>query len=71
MHYVRVTFGPGPDGRVAATPVAGQGSHQLVATSAAQGLAVLPDGDGAAEGAPVEVLVLDQAAVLAAQAPPG
>jgi molybdenum cofactor synthesis domain-containing protein len=66
-HYVRVRFAPDPQGdgpRV--VPVVGQGSHQLVATSAAQGLAVLPDGTGVPVGGPVEVLVLDQAAALAA-----
>ncbi|QXC63262.1 molybdopterin molybdotransferase MoeA [Aquihabitans sp. G128] len=61
-----------PDGRTAylrvacrwdgtaftATPVGGQGSHQLAATAGANGLAVLPDGDGVAEGAEVTVVLL-------------
>ncbi len=67
VHYVRVTFVGDPSGHgVRAVPVAGQGSHQLVATSAAQGLAVLPDGDGVPEGGSLDVIVLDEPAALAA-----
>jgi len=36
----------------------GQGSHQLSAMAGANGLAVLPDGDGAATGDAVDVLLL-------------
>jgi molybdopterin molybdotransferase len=36
----------------------GQGSHQLGAMARADGLAVLPDGDGAAAGDPVAVILL-------------
>jgi molybdopterin molybdotransferase len=35
-----------------------QGSHQLFATAGANGLAVLPDGPGVAEGGDVEVVLL-------------
>jgi molybdenum cofactor synthesis domain-containing protein len=68
VHHVRVTFVAGGAGAgVSVVPVAGQGSHQLVATSTAQGLAILPDGDGVAEGGAVDVLVLDESALVAAQ----
>jgi molybdenum cofactor synthesis domain-containing protein len=67
VHYVRVTFVPGgARAGVGVVPVAGQGSHQLVATSAAEGLAILPDGEGAPEGGQVDVLVLDETALVAA-----
>jgi molybdopterin biosynthesis enzyme len=42
----------------AARPVAEQGSHQLAASSGANALAVLPDGDGVAEGGSVQVVLL-------------
>ena len=48
---MRVAFVPSPTASGSAVaPVAGQGSHQLVATAAAEGLAVLPDGDGVGAG---------------------
>lgn len=61
-----------PDGRTAylrvrctwdgagftARPVADQGSHQLAASSGANALAVLPDGDGVPEGGSVQVVLL-------------
>jgi len=56
-HLLRVTLDHA-DGRLRATPVAAQGSHQLVATALATGLAIVPDGDGIAAGADVEVIVL-------------
>ncbi len=45
-------------GRVRAVPVHAQGSHQLAASAGANGLAVLPDGDGVAEGDPVTVVLI-------------
>jgi molybdenum cofactor synthesis domain-containing protein len=57
-HYVRVVGEFGPDGRYHVRSVGGQGSHQLAATAAATALAVVPDGDGIAEGAPVTALLL-------------
>ncbi len=57
-HYQRVVVTVG-DGRLAARPAGGQGSHQLGALAAANGLAVVPDGDGVDAGADVEVLLLD------------
>lgn len=38
----------------------GQGSHQLMAMANANGLAVLPDGDGVDAGEAVQVILLDQ-----------
>lgn len=58
VHLLRVTLAHDLDGTLLARPVAAQGSHQLRATSEADGLAVVPDGDGIAAGGPVEVIVL-------------
>lgn len=58
-HYLRVTLDHDDEGALVVHPVAAQGSHQLVASARAGGLAVLPDGDGVAAGDPVEVVVLD------------
>jgi len=38
----------------------GQGSHQLMGMATANGLAVLPDGEGVEAGSPVEVMLLDR-----------
>ncbi|MDP2289561.1 MAG: molybdopterin molybdotransferase MoeA [Actinomycetota bacterium] len=57
-HYVRVTAAFGPDGRVHVRSVGAQGSHQLAATSMANAIAIVPDGDGVATGAPVQTLLL-------------
>jgi molybdenum cofactor synthesis domain-containing protein len=56
-HFARVSLRV-VDGVVLAGSAGGQGSHQLSAMAAADALAVLPDGDGVADGGPVEVLVL-------------
>ncbi len=66
VHYVRVVLSRvvGESGFVAHSVVA-QGSHQLTATAAANGLAVLADGTGAAPGGSVDVLVLDPTSALA------
>ncbi len=58
VHFVRVIAGFGDDGRVHVRPVGGQGSHQLAATAAANGLAMVPDGDGLAVGDDVTVVLL-------------
>jgi len=65
-HLVRVTLDH-VDGVLSATPVAAQGSHQLWATAQADGLAVVPDGDGIAAGEEVEVMVLDLGALVPPQ----
>jgi molybdenum cofactor synthesis domain-containing protein len=46
------------EGRLVATPVVGQGSHQLAAAAGANALAELPDGDGVGPGEPVTVVLL-------------
>ncbi len=60
-HYVRVRGGFGPDGRVHVRSVGGQGSHQLAATAAANGFAVVADGDGVPVGGEVPVVLLSLA----------
>jgi molybdopterin molybdotransferase len=58
VHYVRVTVARDEAGRLVTRSAGGQGSHHLTAMARADGLAVLPDGDGLEAGAPVEVLLL-------------
>ncbi len=57
-HFVRVVVSQQGDGAWHARSAGGQGSHQLRAMAAANGLAVLPDGDGVESGAPVTVMYL-------------
>ena len=57
-HYIRVHGTFGPDGRLHVRSVGGQGSHQLAATALANGLAVVPDGDGIEFGDSVPVIML-------------
>ncbi len=57
-HYIRVRSAFGSDGRLHVRSTGAQGSHQLAAAAAADGLAVLPDGDGIAAGAEVDVLLI-------------
>jgi molybdopterin molybdotransferase len=57
VHFQRVVTSFGGDGRVHVRPVAAQGSHQLAATALADGLAIVPDGDGIVAGGEVDVLV--------------
>jgi molybdenum cofactor synthesis domain-containing protein len=52
-HFARVVLDAGE-----ARSAGGQGSHHLAAMAAADGLAVLPDGDGVAPGGTVDVIVL-------------
>lgn len=58
-HWVRVYGGFGPDGRLHVRSTGPQGSHQLAATAAAQGLAQVVDGDGVPAGGDVPVLWFD------------
>jgi molybdenum cofactor synthesis domain-containing protein len=58
VHFARVRLAVGDDGVLRARSAGGQGSHQLTAMAGADGLAVLPDGPGAADGDTVEVLDL-------------
>jgi len=58
-HFVRVVVAEGHDGALSVAPTSGQGSHQLTGLAGADGLAVLPDGDGVAVGGQVVVMLLD------------
>ncbi len=57
-HYVRVFASFGDDGRVHIRSVGAQGSHQLAATSQANAIAVVGDGDGVAVGGHVQTMLL-------------
>ncbi len=57
-HYVRVVAAYGDDGRVHVRSVGAQGSHQLAATSLANAIAVVPDGDGIPAGSTVAAMLL-------------
>src|SRR5690606_15150451 len=58
-HFVRVTLSQDDRLGFRVRSAGGQGSHQMTALAAEDGLAVLPDGDGVAAGADVEVILLD------------
>lgn len=58
LHLVRVVASTDRDGRVHVRSSGGQGSHMLRAMALANALAVLPDGDGVAEGGAVKVMLL-------------
>ncbi|MEQ1874774.1 MAG: gephyrin-like molybdotransferase Glp [Ilumatobacteraceae bacterium] len=57
-HYVRVFAVFGTDGRVHVASVGSQGSHQLAATSLANAIAVVDDGDGVVPGGSVATMLL-------------
>lgn len=61
-HLVRVVVEAGPGGTLAVRSSGGQGSHELGAMARADGLVVLPDGDGAAAGDAVEMMLLGEPA---------
>lgn len=65
VHYVRVRVGWDGE-RFVGRPIRGQGSHQLVASASANGLAVLHDGDGVEPGGAAPVMVLDAASAVSA-----
>jgi molybdopterin biosynthesis enzyme len=54
---MRVELGWRDDGRLGARPAGGQMSHQLAGMAAANGLAIVPDGDGYGEGDLLEAIV--------------
>lgn len=56
--YMRVTGHFGDDGRFHVASVGAQGSHQLAATSLADALSIVPDGDGIPPGGSVLTLLL-------------
>ncbi|MEM9561900.1 MAG: gephyrin-like molybdotransferase Glp [Actinomycetota bacterium] len=60
IHFSRVFVTEDGDGFHARSS-GGQGSHQLMAMAGANGLAVVPDGEGVEAGATVEVMLLDRA----------
>jgi molybdenum cofactor synthesis domain-containing protein len=57
-HYMRVFGAFGDDGRYHIGSVGAQGSHQLAATSLADAIAIVPDGDGIPPGGSVATLLL-------------
>ena len=57
-HYVRVFAAFGDDGRVHVRSIGVQGSHQLAATSQANAIAIVVDGDGVAAGGDVRTMLL-------------
>ncbi len=57
-HYMRVSGSFEPDGRYHVRSVGAQGSHQLAATSLADAMAIVPDGDGVPAGGSVEIMLL-------------
>lgn len=57
-HFSRVVVTQQGDGAWHARSAGGQGSHQLLAMATANGLAVLPDGEGVDAGAAVDVMHL-------------
>jgi molybdopterin molybdotransferase len=59
VHFMRVIGHFSDDGRFHVRDVGPQGSHQLAATAAANGLAVVSDGEGVGAGHEVEVILLD------------
>jgi molybdopterin molybdotransferase len=61
IHFVRVVAAvDAAGGALSVRSSGGQGSHQLGAMARADGLAVLPDGDGVAVGDPVAVMLLSE-----------
>jgi molybdenum cofactor synthesis domain-containing protein len=58
VHFVRVVASVDAGGGLHVRSAGGQGSHQLGVMARADALAVLPDGEGAAVGEPVEVVLL-------------
>ncbi len=57
-HYMRVAGSFGADGRYHVTSVGAQGSHQLAATSLADAIAIVADGDGVEPGGSVATMLL-------------
>lgn len=57
VHYQRVFASFGDDGRVHVRSIGAQGSHQLAATSTANAIAEVPDGDGIQPGGVVRTML--------------
>ncbi len=58
IHLMRVFGEFADDGRLHVRDTGPQGSHQLAATAQANGLAMVPDGNGLAVGSEVDVMLL-------------
>ena len=58
--FARVVLNQEADGAWRVRSAGGQGSHQLSAMATANGLAIVPDGDGIGVGGVVEVMQLDR-----------
>jgi molybdopterin biosynthesis enzyme len=58
VHFARVVATPAADGSWTVTSAGSQGSHQLSVLAESNALAVLPDGDGVADGGTIDILVL-------------
>jgi molybdenum cofactor synthesis domain-containing protein len=58
-HFSRVAVSEDPNGQWRVKLSGGQGSHQLMSMATANGLAVLPDGEGADVGDMVEVICFE------------
>lgn len=58
VHYQRVVARFAADGRVHVESVRAQASHQLAASALANGIAVVPDGDGVPAGGEVSTILL-------------
>jgi len=58
VHFARVVVDQDEDNSFHVASAGGQGSHQLSAMATANGLAVLPDGDGVRQGGGVDVILL-------------
>jgi molybdopterin molybdotransferase len=59
---VRVVVTADDSGRLVARSAGGQGSHQLAAMAVANGLVILPDGEGVPAGEPVRVMLIGDVA---------
>jgi molybdopterin molybdotransferase len=57
-HYMRVSGAFAADGHYHVTSVGAQGSHQLAASSLADAIAIVPDGDGVEPGGSVATMLL-------------
>ncbi|MCH7789520.1 MAG: molybdopterin molybdotransferase MoeA [Acidobacteria bacterium] len=58
IHFMRVVATLGDDGVFEVESAGGQGSHQLLAMARANALAVVPDGEGIAEGGVVDIIMI-------------
>jgi molybdenum cofactor synthesis domain-containing protein len=69
LHLLRVAGGTDERGSLRVRPSGGQDSHMLLAMAQANGLALVPDGDGIAAGEDVEVMLLDDDGLASAAEP--